>query len=98
MRKLICLLVLFLTRAECAVPLEKFFPYGHGTTDQALSAGDDTSSTVQNLSIAFPFFDQLYSQLWVNVNGAISFRSRIGTYTPTCAPVNRDFSMISPFW
>uniref|UniRef100_A0A914XYT1 Uncharacterized protein n=1 Tax=Panagrolaimus superbus TaxID=310955 RepID=A0A914XYT1_9BILA len=59
---------------------------------------DDRSSVGQNLTIAFPFFDALFSQLWVNINGAMSFLSPISKYTPACAPVQRAFSMISPFW
>uniref|UniRef100_A0AC35FP70 NIDO domain-containing protein n=1 Tax=Panagrolaimus sp. PS1159 TaxID=55785 RepID=A0AC35FP70_9BILA len=59
---------------------------------------DDESTAPQNLSIPFPFFDKLYPQLWVNVNGAISFNSKISTFTPTCKPVSQNYSMISPFW
>ncbi|KAI1716123.1 nidogen-like domain-containing protein [Ditylenchus destructor] len=94
---LIFLIALFPT-AFLGVPLDRFFPYGttHGDTD--MERGDDTGSPALQLSVPFPFFDTLYSTLWVNVNGAISFAKQISTYTPVCAPVEREYSSIAPFW
>lgn len=80
------------------VNIENFFPFGVANGDTYLSPGDDTSSAQQILSTNFNFFNYSHSSLWVNVNGAISFLNPISTYTPTCAPVSRNFRMISPFW
>uniref|UniRef100_A0A914CR66 NIDO domain-containing protein n=1 Tax=Acrobeloides nanus TaxID=290746 RepID=A0A914CR66_9BILA len=44
------------------------------------------------------FFGLNQSFLWINANGAISFQSMITGYTPSCAPVIGEFSMISPYW
>jgi alpha-tectorin len=80
------------------VDIQNFFPFGIANGDTYLSPGDDTSSAEQILSTNFNFFNYSHSSLWVNVNGAISFLNPISTYTPTCAPVARNFRMISPFW
>jgi alpha-tectorin len=83
---------------QSIVDIQGFFPFGTANGDQYLAPGDDTTSPEQPLSVPFSFFNQSHSSLWVNVNGAISFLAPISTYTPSCKPVPRDYSMVSPFW
>uniref|UniRef100_A0A914YRU3 Uncharacterized protein n=1 Tax=Panagrolaimus superbus TaxID=310955 RepID=A0A914YRU3_9BILA len=88
----------FISQSNAIVSVENFFPFGITNGDSYLASGDDTSSPQQMLSTPFNFFNYSHTSLWVNVNGAISFVNPISTYTPKCAPVPRNFSMISPFW
>jgi hypothetical protein len=83
---------------SAGVPLDELFPYGTGNGDMPMPNGDDISSPQLNLSVPFPFFNTLYKVLWVNVNGALSFEGKISTFTPTCAPVEREYSSIAVFW
>uniref|UniRef100_A0A914EJY0 NIDO domain-containing protein n=1 Tax=Acrobeloides nanus TaxID=290746 RepID=A0A914EJY0_9BILA len=46
----------------------------------------------------FAYFGTNYSTLWVNTNGAFSFRTAISTFTPSCSPLNVTYSMVAPYW
>uniref|UniRef100_A0A914E9J2 NIDO domain-containing protein n=1 Tax=Acrobeloides nanus TaxID=290746 RepID=A0A914E9J2_9BILA len=46
----------------------------------------------------FAYFGTNYSTLWVNTNGAFSFRTAISTFTPSCSPLNATYSMVAPYW
>ncbi|KAI1707227.1 nidogen-like domain-containing protein [Ditylenchus destructor] len=94
---LIFLIALFPTSSS-GISLDRFLPYGTTHGDTEMERGDDTGSPALQLSVPFPFFDTLYSTLWVNVNGAISFAKQISKYTPVCGPVEREYSSIAPFW
>uniref|UniRef100_A0AC34REN5 Uncharacterized protein n=1 Tax=Panagrolaimus sp. JU765 TaxID=591449 RepID=A0AC34REN5_9BILA len=98
MWKVVNLLFLCLTLCSARVDISNFFPFGTNNGDQILTPGDDTSSPAQFLNISFPFFGINTNKLYLNINGAISFMNPISTYTPTCAPVSADYSMVSPFW
>ncbi len=57
------------------VPINQFYPFGASVENKALARMDDGSSgSVELISPRFPFFNDTYNTLWVNVNGAISFR------------------------
>uniref|UniRef100_A0AC34RC93 Uncharacterized protein n=1 Tax=Panagrolaimus sp. JU765 TaxID=591449 RepID=A0AC34RC93_9BILA len=92
------LLLLCLTFCSAKVDISNFFPFGIQNGDQILAAGDDTSSHRQYVNGDFPFFGVNTTNLYLNINGAISFLNPIRTYTPSCAPVSRNYSMIQPFW
>uniref|UniRef100_A0AC34R573 NIDO domain-containing protein n=1 Tax=Panagrolaimus sp. JU765 TaxID=591449 RepID=A0AC34R573_9BILA len=92
------LLLLCLTLCSAKVEIQDFFPFGIQNGDQILAAGDDTSSHRQYVNGDFPFFGVNTTSLYLNVNGAISFLNPIPTYTPSCAPVSRNYGMIQPFW
>uniref|UniRef100_A0A914CP32 Uncharacterized protein n=1 Tax=Acrobeloides nanus TaxID=290746 RepID=A0A914CP32_9BILA len=63
-----------------------------------MTRSDDNSSSTITPSINFPFFGVNYSAFWVNVNGGISFRTPISTFTPSCQLLNATYSMVAPFW
>jgi hypothetical protein len=96
----IAIFSLLLTRSAGNVPSTEFFPFGveNGDINLRPSNLDDGSSNQLQLSIAFPFFNFLHDSLWVNINGAISFRSAISDYTPICHAVTQKYSMIAPYW
>lgn len=95
---LISLFFLFLWETQAEVPLSGFFPFGPSNGDATMMRGDDTSSPQIFLSSLYTFFGINQTFLWVNVNGAISFKSMINTYTPTCNAVQSSFSMMGPYW
>ncbi|CAG2164757.1 unnamed protein product [Oppiella nova] len=80
--------------------VDEFYAYGveHGDIRLNPRNKDDGSSDEIQLTAGFRYFDTTHHSLWVNVNGAISFRQAIATYTPVCVPVSREFTMIAPFW
>ncbi len=76
-------LILLPTLAEASVSLERFLPYGPEAGDFTMPPGDDESSEPIRLKIMFPFMDNRETTAWVNINGIISFASRISDYKPT---------------
>ena len=80
------------------VSLSDFFPYGPSNGDTNMTRSDDNSSSTITPSINFPFFGTNYSAFWVNVNGGISFRTPISTFTPSCELLNATYAMVAPFW
>lgn len=74
-------------------------PSGYGTV--ALGRNDDSSSGVFQLGAGFPFgiklFTGSFTSLYVNNNGNLTFRSALGTYTPTPFPITNQ-PMLAAFW
>ncbi len=66
-----------------------------------LPGNDDGSTSEIDITGAFPsglrFFGMMFSSLFVNNNGNISFGGPIGTYTPEAFPV-ASLRMIAPWW
>uniref|UniRef100_A0A914E0N5 NIDO domain-containing protein n=1 Tax=Acrobeloides nanus TaxID=290746 RepID=A0A914E0N5_9BILA len=56
---------------------------------------DDNSSFI-SITPNFTFFG--YKQLWVNVNGAITFPTSVSTFTPSCSSLNGTYSIAALFW
>lgn len=72
---------------------------GYGTL--AMGRNDDSSSSLIALGAAFPYGIKLYtgsfSDLYINNNGNLTFRSPLGTYTPTPFPVTNQ-PMLAAYW
>lgn len=72
---------------------------GFGTL--AMSPNDDGSSGAISLTPSFPsginFFGTTYNSLYINNNGNLTFRARVGTYTPTPFPISSR-PMIAAYW
>ena len=81
-----------------AVPLDVFFPFGFSNGDDALPRDDDRSSVKVRIPSAFPFMKNNESEIYVNINGAISFASEISVYTPRCGPLDTENRMIAVYW
>ena len=73
------------------------YKYGPNSGDFSLPINDDSSYGPIDLGIQFPFFNKIYSTLYVNSNGFISFSSPINKNRP---PKNykKSTPIISPFW
>ncbi len=58
---------------------------------------NDDDSAIQALSFAFTLYGDLFSDVYVNTNGNLSFGSLFSTFTSTGFPVD-GFPMVAPFW
>uniref|UniRef100_A0A914XID4 NIDO domain-containing protein n=1 Tax=Plectus sambesii TaxID=2011161 RepID=A0A914XID4_9BILA len=94
----LCVFSATVSSCLAAVPLSQFFPYGSDAGDVFVPRSDDGSSAQVAISTPFYFFNNTHTNLWVNVNGAISFNAQISTYTPVCGPVTAAYRMIAPYW
>ena len=75
-----------------------------GTSDfgaLAMGRNDDGSSGVITLGSGFPFgvklFSGNYTNLYINNNGNITFKSPLGAYTPIPFPIT-NLPMLAPYW
>ena len=70
--------------------------------ENALVRSDDGSSTFIDLTAVLPgglnFFGQLFTGLWVNNNGSVSFASAMSSFTPTAITGSTANPLITPFW
>ncbi|XP_070401978.1 sushi, nidogen and EGF-like domain-containing protein 1 isoform X2 [Nothobranchius furzeri] len=87
-----------LPRVEPAVPLEDFYPFGKDTGDTQTIAQDDGGSGLQEISVAFPFFGDKHTGLYVNNNGLVSFLREVSQFTPVAFPIAGDRRVVAPFW
>jgi len=74
------------------------YPFGHNSSDISLPKNDDGSYGPIRLNFKLRFFDKVYSKLYVNTNGLISFLSPFNKNYPlnNYIPISTPF--ISPFW
>jgi gliding motility-associated-like protein len=63
----------------------------------AMPPNDDGSSGVITLPFQFSLYGDLYSAVYINNNGNLSFQQAFGTFTSTGFP-NATNRMVAPFW
>ena len=74
-----CLLSLeLLGGARAAVPLEDFYPFGQDEGDTKTVSQDDGGTGLQEISVAFPFFGDRHTGLYVS-RVRVGEREREGT-------------------
>uniref|UniRef100_A0A8C4HVR7 Sushi, nidogen and EGF-like domain-containing protein 1 n=1 Tax=Dicentrarchus labrax TaxID=13489 RepID=A0A8C4HVR7_DICLA len=83
---------------EPAVPLEDFYPFGQDKGDSQTIAQDDGGSRLVEISVAFPFFGDKHTGLYVNNNGLVSFLREVSQFTPVAFPIAGDRRVVAPFW
>ncbi|XP_023196029.1 sushi, nidogen and EGF-like domain-containing protein 1 isoform X3 [Xiphophorus maculatus] len=83
---------------EPAVSLEDFYPFGPDQGDAQTTAQDDGGSGLREISVAFPFFGDRHSGLYVNNNGLVSFLREVSQFTPVAFPIAGDRRVVAPFW
>lgn len=83
---------------EPAVPLKDFYPFGQDKGDSQTIAQDDGGSGLVEISVAFPFFGDRHTGLYVNNNGLVSFLREVSQFTPVAFPIARDRRVVAPFW
>ena len=98
MKNLIIILVAFLFVNEIkSLQIVDFIPFGPSAGDATLFKNDDGFAGPIRISVAFPFFSKVYTSLFVNTNGLISFERGVRQYTPSEFPL-LDIIGVSPFW
>ncbi|KAM9479052.1 sushi, nidogen and EGF-like domain-containing protein 1 isoform 1-T1 [Salvelinus alpinus] len=96
---LLCLDLLFLPGlVEPSVPLEDFYPFGQDWGDFQTISQDDGGSGLVEISVAFPFFGDRHSGLYVNNNGLVSFLREVSQFTPVAFPIAGDRRVVAAFW
>uniref|UniRef100_A0A3Q4H8C9 Sushi, nidogen and EGF-like domain-containing protein 1 n=1 Tax=Neolamprologus brichardi TaxID=32507 RepID=A0A3Q4H8C9_NEOBR len=83
---------------EPVVPLEDFYPFGRDKGDSQTIAQDDGGSGLLEISVAFPFFGDRHTGLYVNNNGLVSFLREVSQFTPVAFPIAGDRRVVAPFW
>ncbi|KAK3104489.1 hypothetical protein FSP39_003333 [Pinctada imbricata] len=95
---LLFLLFMEFSRVLSAVPLGDFYPYGTDNGDTLLPREDDDSSPEITVSPPFSFFGSMYSSLYVNTNGVLSFNEKFESYKTKPFPLDDSVPLIAPFW
>ena len=73
-----------------------FYPFGGSFSDTLLPKNDDGSFGPIKLGVALPFFTNVYSNLFVNTNGVLSFLFPVTSPVPLAFPVLAP--LIAVFW
>lgn len=68
-----------------------------GFTNDALPAEDDSPSVQTVMPLAIDFYGNVYSNVWVNNNGNVTFNGPQSAYTPTPLSYLGN-SIIAPYW
>lgn len=63
-----CMLLILLHGVEPAVPLEEFYPFGLDEGDSQTIEQDDGGSGLVAISVAFPFFGERHTGLYVSID------------------------------
>jgi hypothetical protein len=69
-----------------------------GFDSNSLSGNDDQSTILVSIGFPVNFFGSMYTDLYVNNNGNITFATSLGTYTPFGLTTNIGTSIIAPFF
>ncbi|XP_016089591.1 sushi, nidogen and EGF-like domain-containing protein 1 [Sinocyclocheilus grahami] len=93
-----CMLLILLHGVEPAVPLQEFYPFSLDEGDSQTIEQDDGGSGLVAISVAFPFFGERHTGLYVNNNGLVSFLREVSQFTPVAFPIAGDRRVVAPFW
>jgi hypothetical protein len=80
---------------NCALP-SAFYPIADNAT--TLPFGDDLSSGALLPAFPFRFYGRTKTQVFVNINGQLTFSSSFSDFTPDPLPTSSVPAMISAFW
>ena len=72
--------------------------FGASVGDMLVMKGDDGDSGKVRLSESFRFFNGIYKELYVNINGGISFKKAMTSFTPQDFPMEAKTPLIAPYW
>ncbi|MGD9879905.1 MAG: nidogen-like domain-containing protein, partial [Reyranella sp.] len=73
-----------------------------GFGEMAMPRLDDTPSLLIDLSAVMPgglnFFGAVYTSLYLNYNGSVTFGTPLEVYTPTAITASTSIPIIAPYW
>ncbi|XP_069803550.1 alpha-tectorin-like [Dendropsophus ebraccatus] len=78
-------------------PGSLMYKYGPAYNDLLTETEDDGGTDSIALTHSFTYFGEIHRNLYVNNNGAISFKSPVTAYTPDAFPI-AEYCMICPLW
>ncbi|XP_059485330.1 nidogen [Neocloeon triangulifer] len=90
---LVCLVVAGTT---LAVPVDQIYPFGREYGDAVLPPGDEGSSPEFELAIPIKFYNEVYTSLYVGINGLISFLTEIPAFYNMQFPL--EYPVIAPLY
>uniref|UniRef100_A0A3B5L676 NIDO domain-containing protein n=1 Tax=Xiphophorus couchianus TaxID=32473 RepID=A0A3B5L676_9TELE len=91
-------LLIFFSLSRISLGFLDFYPFGPDQGDAQTTAQDDGGSGLREISVAFPFFGDRHSGLYVNNNGLVSFLREVSQFTPVAFPIAGDRRVVAPFW
>ncbi|RUS83481.1 hypothetical protein EGW08_008731, partial [Elysia chlorotica] len=81
----------------CAFNDSRFFPHGPAQGDNTLPKGEEFASAKITIASTIPYGTELLSDLWISVNGIISFGSPFTSFTPEPLPVDNR-KLLAVYW
>jgi hypothetical protein len=66
--------------------------------NMAMLPNDDGSSALIQIPFSFNLYGQLYTALYINNNGNLTFTGPMGTYSATAFPSSVNGAIVAPFW
>ena len=72
--------------------------YPTGWDANPVARGDDTFNQVINLPFAMNWLGTNYTQIYLNMNGSVTFGNSFTTYTPTTPLGSLGRAIMAPFW
>ncbi|CAH2318181.1 sushi, nidogen and EGF-like domain-containing 1 [Pelobates cultripes] len=91
------LLLINISWINSTTSTDLFYPYG-SALDTICQKIDDGSSPIIYSTTPIPLFGRLYSFLYVNHNGLVSFSEPISQFTPSIIPMATWNPYLAPFW
>ncbi|XP_073457785.1 uncharacterized protein [Aquarana catesbeiana] len=87
--KNLCMVLLFLHTDGL------LYPYGHSTDNVTPKSDDGVSPPIL---ATVPLFGKIYSSIYVNNNGLLSFDAELGSSAPQHLPIATRGPFLAPFW
>jgi hypothetical protein len=94
---LICFPTLIVPRVAVAIgPNAVLYPAGWDANP--VHRGDDTYNQIISLPFSMNWMGTTYNQLYLNMNGNVTFGTSFTTYTPTTPLASTGKAIMAPFW
>ena len=87
---------LLITFASSDVWCSTFYPFGTAVRDLSLRRVDDSFESI-SIMFDFPFFGNIYRQLFISTNGIITFGGGTSVYVPRPFPLS-DLQGVAAYW
>ncbi|XP_059148157.1 uncharacterized protein LOC131935655 [Physella acuta] len=88
---------------ECSLAEQRTYPYGILHMDNHLSRNNEFATQKLYIEDYIPFQQTLHNEIWISVNGIISFGEEFASFSPQRLPVmdssNKTYRhLLAPYW